>query len=452
MSVLIIDDEPGLRQTVTLILNEEGYEVHAASDGEEGLARALELRPGLILCDVRMPRLAGLDFLKRYREEGGEGLVIMMTAYGSTELAIEAMKQGAYDYLPKPFGADQLVLTLKKAEEREALRREVRRLREEVRIERRYGEVIARSPAMTQALATASKVASYPSPVLITGETGTGKELVARLIHTEGNRAPKPFVPVNCGAIPENLLESELFGHARGAFTGADREKPGLFEAANGGSIFLDEIGEMPMTLQVKLLRTLQESEVRRVGENQSRSVDVRVIAATNKELEKEIREDRFRRDLFYRIAVVPIHLAPLRQRTEEIPVLARHFLERFNDKLGLAIEGIEPDAMKLLLAYPWPGNVRELENTIERSMVLTANPRITVDDLPPNVCTPMSMLDDPGLMEDELSVKKHSAALEKRLIKKALERTGGNKTKAADLLELSSRALLYKIRDYGLE
>ncbi len=451
MTVLIIDDEPGLRQTVSLILAEEGYDVMVASDGEDGLARAVEADPDIILCDVRMPRISGLEFVERYRAGGGAGLVIVMTAYGSTELAIDAMRRGAYDYLPKPFSPDQLILTLRKAVERESLRREVRRLREEVRIDRRYGEIIAKSPAMTKALEVAAKVARHPSSVLITGESGTGKELVARLIHNESDRSGGPFIPVNCGAIPENLLESELFGYVRGAFTGADREKPGLFEAAEAGTIFLDEIGEMPAALQVKLLRTLQERDIRRLGDTRSRPIDVRVVSATNKDLPEEIKEARFRQDLFYRIAVVPIHLVPLRQRREEIPLLAAHFLEAYNRKLHLDVKGIEGDAMRLLLDYPWPGNVRELENTIERTMVLCDGPRITADDLPPGIHAPV-ILTEATLADDELSVKKHGAVLERTLIQKALERTGGNKTRAADLLELSSRALLYKIREYGLD
>ncbi|HEY8507651.1 MAG TPA: sigma-54 dependent transcriptional regulator [Steroidobacteraceae bacterium] len=452
MIVLIIDDEPGLRQTVSLILADEGYEVHTASDGEEGLARALELQPDIILCDVRMPRLTGLEFLERYREANGTAMVIVMTAYGGMELAIQAMKKGAYDYIQKPFGPDQLVLTLKKAEERETLRREVTRLREEVSADRRYRQIVAKSPAMTKALEIATKVAKHPSPVLITGESGTGKELVARLIHDESDRARGPFIPVNCGAIPENLLESELFGYVRGAFTGADRDKPGLFEAASGGTLLLDEIGDMPMTLQVKLLRVLQESEIRRLGDTRARTVDVRLIAATNKDLEEEVRAGEFRRDLYYRIAVVPIHLVPLRQRRDEIPLLVTHFIEQYNRKLKLDIRGIESDAMRILLDYPWPGNVRELENTIERALVLSDGPKIKAEDLPGNITNPIVALDSPELPDDELSVKKHSAILERRLIKQALERTGGNKTRAADLLELSSRALLYKIREYGLE
>jgi two-component system response regulator AtoC len=452
MTVLIIDDEPGLRQTVSLILSEEGYEVQAASDGEEGLARALELQPDIVLCDLRMPRLGGLEFLEKYRTGGGTGMVIMMTAYGGTELAIQAMKSGAYDYLPKPFSPDQLILVLKKAEEREALRQEVSRLREEVSIQRRYREIIAKSPAMTKALEVAAKVARHPSPVLVTGESGTGKELVARLIHGESHRADSPFVPVNCGAIPENLLESELFGYVRGAFTGADRDKPGLFEVASGGTLFLDEIGEMPHTLQVKLLRVLQESEIRRLGDTRTRQIDVRLVAATNKDLEEEIRNNNFRRDLYYRIAVVPIHLVPLRQRRDEVALLVRHFIDNYNRKLRLDIKGIDADAMRLLLAYSWPGNVRELENTIERAMVLADTANITVADLPEQVTNPLPTSDGPDMAPDELSVKKHGDALERRLIRQALERTGGNKTRAAELLELSSRALLYKIREYGLE
>jgi two-component system response regulator AtoC len=452
MKVLIIDDEPSLRQTVSMILDEEGYEVFTASDGKEGLDKALQLEPDIVLTDVRMPGMPGIEFLERYRQEGGQALVIVMTAYGSTELAIDAMKKGAYDYVPKPFSADQLVLVLRKAQEREALRREVSRLREEVTVERRFSDIIAKAPAMKQAVETATKVARYPSPVLVTGESGTGKELIARLIHEQSDRAERPFVAVNCGAIPENLLESELFGYVKGAFTGADRDKVGLFEAASGGTLFLDEIGEMPGSLQVKLLRTLQENEVRRLGENKSRPVDARIISATNRNLEDEIKEGGFRKDLFFRIAVVPIHLPPLRQRSEEVPLLARHFLDEYNRSLGLALEGIDPEAMKVLLEYPFTGNVRELENVIERAMVLAEGDRITLADLPHHVRSPVKPLEDVELGDDELSVKKHGAVLERRLIQKALERTGGNRTRAAELLELSSRALLYKIRDYGLE
>ncbi len=452
MKVLIIDDEPSLRQTVSMILEEEGHETVTASDGREGLAKALEIEPDIVLTDVRMPGMPGLEFLEQYREKGGDALVIVMTAYGSTELATEAMKKGAYDYVPKPFSADQLVLVLRKAQEREALRQEVTRLRQEVTADRRITGIIAKAPSMKKAVETATKVARYPSAVLITGESGTGKELIARLIHNESDRSEGPFIAVNCGAIPENLLESELFGYVRGAFTGAEKDKPGLFEAATGGTLFLDEIAEMPPSLQVKLLRTLQESEVRRLGESRSRPVDARILSATNRNLDEEIRDGGFRKDLYFRIAVVPIHLPPLRQRTEEIPLLARHFLEKYNRSLGLELEGIDPEAMGVLLDYPFTGNVRELENVIERAMVLAEGKTLGVDDLPHHVQSPVRPLEGGELGDDELSVKKHGAILERRLIRKALERTGGNRTKAAELLELSSRALLYKIRDYDLE
>ena len=455
MNVLVIDDDPGVRRTVSMILEGEGYQVQTASDGRDGLERALRDAPELILCDVRMPKLDGLAFVQEYRGEGGGGLVIVMTAYGSNELAVEAMKRGAYDYLPKPFSADEVLLVLKKAEERENLRREVERLRRRVKAEARYPDIVFKSTAMERAVELASKVARHTSTILITGESGTGKELIARHIHAESPRAELPFVPVNCGAIPENLLESELFGHAKGAFTGAQTERAGLFEEANEGTLFLDEIGELPQPLQVKLLRALQEGEIRRVGESASRKVDVRILCATARDLQKEVQGGGFRSDLFYRINVVQIHLPPLRHRVEEIPVLVRHFMEKYSKQLGIELEGWEPDAMKALLAYPWPGNVRELENVVERAMVLAEGPRVRLDDLPEDVRSPTAGGAGPvleSLGPDNLSIKKHTADLEHRLIARALEVTGGNRTRAADLLEISYRALLYKIRDYGLE
>jgi two-component system response regulator AtoC len=375
-----------------------------------------------------------------------------MTAYGSIELATEAMKVGAYDYLPKPFGADEVLLTIRKAEERENLRKEVGRLRSEVRADRRFGEIVARSPAMIRALEVAGKVARHPSSVLISGASGTGKELVARLIHRESERAEGPFVPVNCGAIPDTLLESEFFGYVRGAFTGADRDRGGLFEAAHRGTLFLDEVGELPTNLQVKLLRALQEGEVRRLGGSESRKVDVRVIAATNRDLESFVQQGDFREDLYYRLAVVPIHLPPLSRRKEEIPDLVYHFLERHRDRLGVKVESVSPEAMEALLGYPWPGNIRELENLLERIAVLADGTEIRAADLPEDILHPAPERSPLDFSDDDLSVKRHSAELERVLIQRALERTGGNKTQAADLLELSPRALRYKIRDYGLE
>jgi two-component system response regulator AtoC len=452
VKILVIDDDAGLRKSLTLILTDAGYEALTAESGEDGLRVADSERPSLILCDIRMPGMGGLEFLERYLAGGGTALVLMMTAYGSLELAIDAMKMGAYDYLPKPFGADEVVLTVRKAEERERLRREVGRLRAEVRAERRFGEIVAKTPAMTRALEVATKVAKHPSPVLISGASGTGKELVARLVHSESDRSSSPFVPINCGAIPETLLESEFFGYTKGAFTGADRDKAGLFETADKGTLFLDEVGELPSLLQVKLLRALQEGEIRRLGGHETRRVDVRVVAATNRDLREAIREGEFREDLFYRLSVVPIHLPPLRHRTEEIPLLTHHFLERHAVHLGINVEGVDPDAMEALLAYPWPGNIRELENVLERAVVLTEGPKIKLPDLPEYVRHPAPRDSSLGLPADDLSVKRHTAELERHLIKKALAVTGGNRTQAAELLDLSPRALRYKIRDYGLE
>ena len=452
MKILIIDDDGGLRKSLSLILGDAGYEVAQAEDGETGLSAAVEEAPDIILCDVRMPRLGGLEFLDAYREAGGEALVLVMTAYGGLELAVEAMKKGAYDYIPKPFGADEVLLVVRKAEEREQLRREVGRLRQEVRADARFGEFVVGSPAMRHAMEVVQKVAPHDSPVLIMGSSGTGKELVARMIHREGSRSDAPFVPVNCGGVPEQLLESEFFGFVRGAFTGADRDKQGLFEAADGGTLFLDEVGELPGSLQVKLLRALQEGEVRRLGATETTRVNVRVIAATNRDLEEAVENGDFRKDLYYRLAVVPIHLPQLRSRREEIPQLAAHLLERHARRLRVEVDGIEPEAMEVLLAYNWPGNIRELENVLERALVLTDGSKISLTDLPEVVRRPPPDGGGISVDGDDLSVKRHGARMEKHLIELALDRTGGNKTQAAELLELSPRALRYKIQEYGVE
>ena len=453
MKILVVDDDPGLRKSLTMILKDAEYEVTTASSGEDGLRIAAAGEPDVILTDVRMPGMGGLEFLDAYRDGGGDALVLVMTAYGSMDLAVEAMTKGAYDYLPKPFGADEVLLTVKKAEERERLRKEVGRLRAEVRADRKFGDIIARAPAMVRALEVATKVARHPSPVLITGASGTGKELVARLIHRESDRSDQAFVPVNCGAIPETLLESEFFGYVKGAFTGAEKAKEGLFETADKGTLFLDEVGELPQALQVKLLRALQEGEIRRLGGTGSSQVDVRVVAATNRNLTEAVAEGEFREDLYYRLSVVPIQLPALKDRPEEIPDLTHYFIGRHGERLGIPIDGIDADAMEVLLKHPWPGNIRELENLLEQAMVLADGSTIGVDDLPDRVRHPGAG-ESPMAPElgDDLSVKKHTASLERRLIQMALERTGGNRTHAAELLELSPRALRYKIRDYELE
>jgi two-component system response regulator AtoC len=451
MKVLIIDDDAGLRKSLNLILGDAGYDVVQAEDGEAGLAVAKEEVPELILCDVRMPKLGGIEFVEAYRAIGGSALVMVMTAYGSLDLAMEAMKKGAYDYIPKPFGADEVLLTVRKAEEREQLRREVGRLRREVRADARFGELVVGSPAMRRALEIVMKVAPHDSPVLITGASGTGKELIARMLHRESTRVSAAFVPVNCGGVPEQLLESEFFGFVKGAFTGADRDKEGLFEAADGGTLFLDEVGELPGALQVKLLRALQEGEVRRIGATETKRVDVRVISATNMDLEEAVEKGTFRKDLYYRLAVVPVHLPQLRARREEIPQLANHLLERHAQRLRVAVNGIDAGAMEALLSYPWPGNIRELENVIERALVLSEDDVISVDDLPEAVRRPAPEGTTLPTDGEDLSVKRHGARMERHLIQLALDRTGGNKTAAAELLELSPRALRYKIQEYGI-
>jgi len=448
--VLVIDDEAGLRHTLLLILRDEGYRVTVADDGESGLRTALAEQPDLILCDIRMPRMGGLDFLQRYQDGGGTGLVIMMSAYGALETAVEAMRRGAYDYISKPFNADEVLLTLRKAEEREQLRREVARLKREVGEVEGFEGVVGKSAAMREVMELAMRVAPFPSTVLLTGESGSGKEAVARAVHRASPRRDRGFVAVNGGAIPETLLESELFGHEKGAFTGADRAREGVFEEADGGTLFLDEIGELSVQLQVKLLRALRERTIRRVGGSGERPVDVRVLAATARDLVEQVKAGKFRDDLYYRINVVQIHLPPLRTRPEDVPLLAEHFLRRHAERLKVETAGLPRALIPVLAAYSWPGNVRELENVLERALILSGG-EIGEEHLPPHVRTGKHLFD---LRDDEgdLSVKRRLPALEKTLIARALERCNGNRTRAAELLDLSVRALSYKIHDYGLE
>ena len=451
MKILVVDDELGLRHTLTLILQAEGHEVRAASDGAAAFELLAAAPADLILCDVRMAGMDGLAFLDRHKAEGGAALVIMMSAYGDDEAALEAIRRGAYDFIAKPFRADQVLLVVGKAIEREQLQRTVAQLHVAIDALRAPSGIVGRSPLLATSLALAEKVARHPSTVLVTGESGTGKELVARYIHRASPRAALPFVAVNCGAIPESLLESELFGHAKGAFTGATTERDGLFAEADGGTLFLDELGELPMPLQVKLLRALQEGEVRRVGDSVARTVDVRLVAATARDLEADVAEGRFRADLYYRVNVVRIHLPALRERTEDVPELVRYFIDRFNRRLMLDIAGATPAAMRALMEYPWPGNVRELENVVERAMVLTDQPQLGIEQLAGLAVAPAGAGAEAARSPLDLSVKRRTEALERVLIAEALERTRGNRTRAAKLLDLSHRALLYKIREYGI-
>ncbi len=449
--VLIIDDDPGLRQSLGLLLRGEGYEVVSEGSAVRALERASAEGFDLILCDVRMPEMDGLEWLRRYRETRGRALVIMMSAYGGEDQAIAAMKAGAYDYIPKPFRPDEVILTLKKAEEREQLRSQLASLQAELS---RWTDrqVVAESPAMRKVMELASRVAPHSTTVLITGESGTGKEVVARAIHRMSPRKGRRFVAVNCGAIPDNLLESELFGHARGAFTGATSDKPGLFEEADGGTLLLDEIGELPAPLQVKLLRVLQEGEIRRVGEAKTRRVDVRVLAATARDLEADVGEGRFREDLYYRINVVRIHLPPLRQRPEDIEALARLFLERAGERSGRTLT-LTPPAMAALKAYPWPGNVRELQNAVERAAVLSAVGRISPAELWPTIeeSADQAARSRRGAAFGPATLREALDQAAREAIQRALDACGGNRAEAARLLGISQRSLFYKLKQLQL-
>ncbi|MDH3725964.1 MAG: sigma-54 dependent transcriptional regulator [Myxococcales bacterium] len=448
--VLVVDDEENIRVVLRTLLKKHNYQVEAANSAETALEQLERFDPDFVLADVRMSGMTGLELCTELKARSSLATVILMSAYGSVDLAIDAMKAGAYDYISKPFKQDEVLLALAKAEERETLRRENRALKEAMRKERTFHDILGKSDAIGKVFSTISKVAEYKTTVLIQGESGTGKELVARALHLGSPRKDKSFIPLNCGAIPETLLESELFGHKKGAFTDAHADKRGLFTEADQGTLFLDEIGELPLGLQVKLLRVLQESRVRPVGATRDQEVDVRVIAATVRDLRREVAEGRFREDLYYRLNVLQINVPPLRDRRDDIMLLVDHFLERNNGRLGTKIRDVDQKARKLLLNYPWPGNVRELENTIERAVVLSESDVIGVGDLPERMREPADPI-AASLATGELSIKKTARFMEETLIRRALEKTGGNRTAASKLLEISHRALLYKIKDYGI-
>ena len=451
--ILIIDDEANMRHMLETMLNQYGYATAAAQDGAEGLARLADQHFDYILCDVKMPKMSGMAFLKAGRDRLVHSTVIMMSAYGSIDMAIEAMKLGAYDFISKPFKNEEVRLAIKKAQEREQLKKENADLKNRIRRiggGLAFGSMVGRSSAMQAVFEMALKVARFDSTVLITGESGTGKELVAQGIHHESGRRQGPMLAVNCASIPDNLMESELFGHVKGAFTGADRRKKGLFETADGGTLFLDEIGEIPLALQPKLLRVLQENEIMPVGGRTTSAVNVRVVAATARDLDAEMSAGRFREDLFYRLSVVPIKLPALRGRPEDIPALCRFFINRFNDTLHSGIKRISPAAMTALLAHDWPGNVRELENAIERAIVLAEGATLDVGHFALHRSGRSSRDDsaDAGL---GFSLKAAQADIEDRLIRKALSATDGNRTHAAGLLEISHPSLLSKMKRYGI-
>jgi two-component system response regulator AtoC len=451
MRLLIVDDDPGLRQSLGLLLQEAGHDVYAQGDAEEALNVALDDDPDVILCDVRMPNMDGLSFLQQYRAGHGGALVIMMSAHGNEDAALAAMREGAYDYLHKPFRPDEVVMTLRKAEEREHLRREVATLRASLGADAVRGDVIAESRVMRDLLELASKVARHDTTVLLTGDSGSGKEVFAQAIHRMSPRSSKSFVAVNCAAIPEHLLESELFGHVKGAFTGATADRLGLVAEADGGTLLLDEIGEMPMALQAKLLRFLEGGEVRRVGDERNRHVDVRLIAATAKSLESAVRQKEFRDDLYYRLNVVHIHIPPLRERPEDVPALVAHFAQSTAQRLNRPVS-ITPKALAMLTAHHWPGNVRELRNAIERAAVLSETGRLDCGDFGLLASAPIDGTTfDLNGNGNEMALKPQVEALEKAAISRGLAAAGGNRREAAKMLGVSLRTLFYKLRRYDL-
>jgi two-component system NtrC family response regulator len=446
--ILVVDDDSSLRSVMKMQLEEAGFQVSLASDGAEAYDKLREIRPQLVISDLRMPT-SGLELLRRVSTEDIQPTLIIVTAFGTVETAVEAMKLGAYDYVTKPLDFEELVLVVHRAMERQNLLEEVRHLRSA--LDQRYGfeSIIGHGKSFLGVLDQAARVAQHDSTVLIHGETGTGKELLARAIHHNSRRKAKPFITINCGAIPEDLVEAELFGYTRGSFTGAHATRPGKIEAADEGTLFLDEIGELPLDAQVKLLRVLQQGEISKIGASETTRVNVRVIAATHRNLQAMIEDSTFREDLYYRLAVVPLHLPPLRERKEDIPELVEHLFQKARERYGMSEAQLAPSVMPYLVAYRWPGNVRELENVVERLLVLSPHKSIGEAELPeeirrvqPNASSFRIDLPDEGISLE---------GVERELIMRALERFNGNQTHAAKYLDISRRTLIYRIEKYGL-
>ena len=452
--VLIVDDEQSMRELLGIMLRQVGYDVTQA-DGGEAAIQTLKTSDtfDLVITDLRMRKADGLAVLKAAKEHSPHTVVLVVTAFASTETAVEAMKLGAYDYVTKPFKLDELKLTIANALERKRLQDENRELKRQLRTERGFDSFVGKSRRMLEVFETIRKTADSGSTVMITGESGTGKELVARAVHQESSRRNAPFVSVNCGAIPETLMESELFGHVKGAFTGAVQSTDGLFHAADGGTLFLDEITEISQSVQVKLLRAIQEREIRRVGDTRDVKVDVRLIAASNRDLVKTVADGALREDLYYRLNVIPIHLPPLRERTEDIPALVAHFIGRIARDVAKTIAGISPEALAVLERYHWPGNIRELENVIERAIVLGSGDQITAESLPAHLTQPVERGEFPvEIPAGGMDLEGLLAAVESRYIRLALDRAGGLQVRAAELLRLSFRQFRYKIQKHGLK
>ena len=453
--ILVVDDERSMRELLAIVLRREGYEVLLAENGRAAIA-LLEREPvDLLISDIKMPDLSGVDVLRAAKKIDRDILGIMITAFASTDTAVEAMRLGACDYISKPFDVDLLKMKVREKIENRQLKQENLLLKRTLGLSHQFANIIGRSEGMLAVFKMVETVARTNSTILLTGESGTGKGLVAQAVHFNSLRREKPMVALNCGAMPEALLESELFGHMRGAYTSADSNKKGLLEVAEKGTIFLDEIGEMSAVMQVKLLRVLQERRFRRVGGLEELTADIRVIAATNQDLTRLIAEGRFREDLFYRINVIPISLPPLRERREDIPLLADHFLAKYAEQMDKAITGISRDALELLVQYDWPGNIRELENVLERAVALEATPTVLSDSLPANIrgdrARGSAQPPAEGLPDAGFDLEAHVKEIERGYIAEALKRAGGVQVKAAELLGMSFRSFRYYVKKYNL-
>jgi two-component system, NtrC family, response regulator PilR len=453
--ILVVDDEDSIREFLEIMLKKENYEVTTAEDGLRAKEILTKKSFDMVISDLQMPNMTGIELLKHVKESYPDIVFMLITAFGTTESAVDAMKMGAYDYVTKPFKIDEVRLNIANALRSKSLETEVRILKKELVKEYSFQNMIGNSPPMHAVFDLIKRVSSAPTNVLITGESGTGKEVVAKAIHYNGPLKDRPFVTVNCGAIPENLMESEMFGHKKGSFTGAIADKVGLFEVADGGTLFLDEVGELPASIQVKLLRAIQERIIRRVGATDDMKIEVRIIAATNRNLEDMVAKGTFRQDLFYRLNVIGIRTPPLRERQEDIPILAQHFLAKYNEKMNKSIASISAEAMEIMKGYNYPGNVRELENMIERTVALESGSTILPESLPPMVSTPagrkMASSNEIEVGDAGLDLDKVMGQIEKELLIKAIHSAGGIKKKAAKLLHISFRSMRYRIEKYNL-
>lgn len=453
--ILVVDDEESIREFLEIMLKKEGFEITLAEDGAMAKDVLAKKTFDMIISDLQMPNMNGIELLKHVKETSPDTVFMMITAFGTTETAVEAMKMGAYDYITKPFKIDEVRLNINNALRSKNLEVENRSLKKELVKEYSFQNIIGNSQAMHLIYDLIKRVSQAPTNILVTGESGTGKEVVAKAIHYNGPLKDRPFVTINCGAIPENLMESEMFGHKKGSFTGAVSDKVGLFEVADGGTLFLDEVGELPITIQVKLLRAIQERMIRRVGATDDHKIEVRIIAATNRNLEEMVQKGTFRQDLYYRLNVINIKTPPLRDRKDDIPILAQFFLKKYNEKLNKNISSISVEAMEILKKYDYPGNVRELENMLERTVALEGGATVLPESLPPLVSTPsgrkMASSHEIEVTDDGVDLDKVMGQIEKELLIKAIHTAGGVKKKAAKLLSITFRSMRYRVEKYNL-